>query len=200
MADVRKQNSDTVARIIVTAGDKYVYVAYQQINGWDDFDPGANRPLKVRINMNHGSSTAWLSTKTFDAAARAGHPAVAANGSWAYIAYTDALTGDIVVARNLGSNSEDAGWVAANVGTTTNEAPNDNGRDGYPVIAATGGTVLVAWISGDGTTISAKVSTDHGDTWPDDERRSRPRRCGTCPPPAAPAVSALLGAGQRDQG
>ena len=58
--------------------------------------------------------------------------------------------------------------MAANVGTTTNEAPNDNGRDGYPVIAATGGTVLVAWISGDGTTISAKVSTDHGDTWPDD--------------------------------
>ena len=153
---------------VIAAADKFVYVAYQQINGWEDFDPGANRPLKVRINTNHGSSTAWLSTKTFDASARVGHPAIAANGSWAYIAYTDALTGDIVVARNLGSNSEDAGWVATNVGTTANEAPNENGRDGYPVIAATGGTVLVAWISGDGSTISAKVSTDHGDTWPDE--------------------------------
>ena len=108
-------------------------------------------------------------TKTWAVPYRAGRPAIAANGSWAYLAYTDAESGDIVVARNLGSNSEEAGWVGTSVGTTTNDASNpDNGRDGYPVIAATGGTVLVAWISGAGSTISAKVSTDYGNTWPDD--------------------------------
>jgi hypothetical protein len=153
---------------VIAAADKYVYVAYQQINGWDDFNPADQRPLKLRVNTNHGSSTAWLSTKTWDVPFRVGHPAIAASGSWAYVAYTDAESGDIVVARNLGSNTEDVGWVATNVGTTANEGPNANGRDGYPVIAATGGTVLVAWISGDGSTISAKVSTDHGDTWPED--------------------------------
>ena len=154
---------------VIAAADKYVYVAYQKINGWEQYNAADQRPLKVRVNTNHGSSTAWLSTKTWEAPFRVGRPAIAANGSWAYLAYTDAETGDIVVARNGGSNSEDAGWVAGNVGTTANNAANpDNGRDGYPVIAATGATVLVAWISGDGSTISAKVSTDHGNTWPDD--------------------------------
>ena len=154
---------------VIAAGDKYVYVAYQKINGWEDYDPAADRPLKLRVNTNHGSSSAWLSTKTWEVPARVGHPAIAANGTWAYLAYTDAETGDIVVARNLGLNSEDGGWTAGNVGTTANDAANPaDGKDGYPVIAATGATVLVAWISGDGTTISAKVSTDHGDTWPPD--------------------------------
>jgi hypothetical protein len=153
---------------VIAAADKYVYVAYQQINGWDDFNPAEQRPLKLRVNTNHGSSTAWLSVKTWDVPFRVGRPAIAATGSWAYVAYTDAESGDIVVANNLGSNSNDAGWVATNVGSTTNEAPNENGRDGYPVIAATGASVLVAWISGDGSTISAKVSTDHGTTWLDD--------------------------------
>lgn len=153
---------------VIAAADRYVYVAYQKVNSWENYDPADARPLRIRINTNHGSSTAWLPTKNWEVPVRAGHPAIAANGTYAYLAYTDAESGDIVVANNLGVNNDEVGWVATNVGTTTNEAPNENGRDGYPVIAATGGTVLVAWISGDGSTISAKVSTDHGNTWPDE--------------------------------
>ena len=45
-----------------------------------------------------------------------------------------------MVANNLGANTDEAGWVAGNVGTTANEASNpEDGYDGYPVIAATGG-------------------------------------------------------------
>ena len=85
---------------------------------------------------------------------------------WAYVAYTDAGSGDIIVARNLGANTEAAGWVAQTVGTTANDAADPaDGKDGYPVISATGGTVLIAWIAGDGTTIKARVSNDHGHTW-----------------------------------
>jgi hypothetical protein len=151
----------------IAAADKYVYVAYQQIGSWEHYQPSAPRTLKVRVNTNHGSTTAWLGTKTWSAPVRVGHPSIAANGSWGYVAYTDAGSGAVIVARNLGVNRADTAWTATTVGTTTNDAVNaEDGKDGYPVIAATGATVLVAWISGDGTTISAKVSTDHGATWP----------------------------------
>jgi hypothetical protein len=152
---------------VIAAADKYVYIAYQQIGSWESYQPSGPRPLKVRVNTNHGSADAWLGTKAWSAPARVGHPAVAANGSWGYVAYTDAGTGAVIVARNLGVNRADTAWAATTVGTTANDAVNDaDGKDGYPVIAATGATVLVAWISGDGTTISAKISTDHGATWP----------------------------------
>lgn len=153
---------------VIAAADRYVYVAYQKIDGWEDYEPADSRPLRIRVNTNHGSSTAWLSTKSWDVPDRTGRPAIAANGRYAYLAYTDAETGDIVVANNLGGNSESAGWVAGNVGTTSNEASNPaDGYEGYPVVAATGSTVLVAWVFGDGTTIKVKVSTDRGRTWPD---------------------------------
>jgi hypothetical protein len=154
---------------VIAAADRYVYVAYQEIDSWEDYQPTDDRPLRIRINTNHGSSTAWLPTKSWDVPLRTGRPAIAANGTYAYLAYTDAESGAIVVANNLGANTDEAGWVAGNVGSTANEAADPaDGYEGYPVIAATGATVLVAWISGDGSTVSAKVSTDHGNTWPDD--------------------------------
>jgi hypothetical protein len=152
----------------IASGDKYVYVAWQKINGWDDYDPTAARTIQLRENTNHGSSTAWRDATEVTGPTRTGRPAIAANGAYAYLAYTDADTGDIVVATNLGSHDPEGGWTAGNVGTTTNDAVNPaDGVDGYPVIAASGGTVLVAWVFGDGNTIKAKVSTDHGQTWPD---------------------------------
>ena len=152
---------------VIAASDRFVYLAYQRIGSWDHYRPSDPRPLRLRVNTNHGSSSAWLPTKSFSVPARAGHPAIAAAGRYAYLAYTDAATGDIVVASNGGANTADAGWTARTVGTTVNDAVNpDDGKDGYPVVAATGSTVLVAWISGDGATISAVVSTDLGRTWP----------------------------------
>ena len=151
---------------VIAAADRYVYVAYQKITSWAHYDPAADRLLVIRTNTNHGSSSAWLPYAP-GGPGRVGRPAIAASGSWAYVVHTDADTGDIRFVSNLGVNNAEGGFVAGTIGTTTNDAINpDDGKDGYPVVAASGASVLVAWISGDGTTISAKVSTDRGKTWP----------------------------------
>lgn len=153
----------------IAASSKYVYVAYQHPTSWDNYDPTAARQLKIRINTNHGSSTAWLPNKTWETPTRVGLPAVAASGSWGYVAYTDADTGDITLARNGGVNIADAGWTAQSIGATTKQAPDpSDGYEGYPVVAATGSTVVVAWVSSSTGAIWAKVSTDRGATWPAD--------------------------------
>lgn len=158
----------------VAAAGSNVYVAYQVINGWAEYDPTAPRPIAVRVNTSHGSSSAWLSSKIFEAATRVavstrtGRPAIAATGAYAWLTYTDADTGAIVIANNLGVNNEDAGWVAQDIGATTHESYDpEDGYDGYPVVAATDTTILVAWLDAGGA-IKAKISTDNGATWPDE--------------------------------
>jgi hypothetical protein len=152
----------------IAAADKYVYVAYNQLAAWD-YNEDDPRQLHIRVNTNHGSSTAWLDVRLMSSGVlKTGRPAVAAAGTWGYVAYTDAETGAIRVARNGGMNVLDDTWLTTDIGSTANQAANPiDGADGYPVIAATGATVVVAWISGDGHTIVSKISTDRGETWPD---------------------------------
>ena len=152
----------------IAAASKYVYVAYQVVDDWDNFDPTAARSIGMRINTNHGSSTSWLTSKTLSAVTRVGRPSTAAAGAYGYIVYTDADTGDIVFGDNNGVNTEDVGWTAQNIGTTTREAANNNGFEGEPVVAAYGALVMVAWVSQDTGTIVAKISNDYGATWPPD--------------------------------
>ncbi len=161
-------SSDAENGAIAAAG-KYVYVAYVTgTHAANDYDPAAARHIRVRVNTNHGSSGAWLTAKKFEAPTRVGRPSVAAWGSRVYVAYTDADTGDIVVATNNGVNSEDIGWLATNAGVTTRTSTVDgDGFEGSPVVAASGANVLVAWVDSDDGTIKAKVSTDHGHTWAD---------------------------------
>jgi hypothetical protein len=153
----------------IAAASKYVYVVYRDHSHLtNDYDPAGPRGIHVSINTNHGSSTAWLTTKNFEAPTRAGRPAVAATGSYAYVAFTDADNGNVVLAKNGGTNVEDAGWTAGNVGVTTRVSTSTgDGFEGNPVVAASGALVMVAWIDSDDGTIKAKVSTDHGATWPD---------------------------------
>ena len=153
----------------IAADSSYVYVVYRDHSHIaSDYDPAAPRGIHVAINTNHGSSSAWLTTKNFEAPTRAGRPAVAATGSYAYVAFTDADTGNIVVAGNGGANVEDAGWTAGNVGATTRMSTSTgDGFEGNPVIAASGALVMVAWIDSDAGTIKGKISADHGQTWPD---------------------------------
>ena len=72
----------------------------------------------MRVNTDHGSSTAWLANKTINATGRAGLPAAAAAGAYGYVAFTDADSGDIVVASNTGVNTEDAAGYADGRATT----------------------------------------------------------------------------------
>lgn len=149
----------------IAGATRYVYVAYQVIGSWDSFDPAAPRSIAVRVNTNHGSSTAWLASKTLSSVTRVGHPAAAAAGAYGYVVYTDANTGDVILASNGGVNSG-AGWTTRTIGSTSREGPNNNGFEGEPVIAAYGASVMVAWVAQDAGTIVARISTDHGVTWP----------------------------------
>ena len=153
----------------IAAAGTSVYVAYlASSHDADDYDPYAPRQIRVRVNTDHGSSTAWLANKTINATGRAGLPAAAAADAYGYVAFTDADSGDIVVASNTGVNTEDAGWVTQAVGTTTSTGLDDeDGYEGGPVIAAAGSLVLVAWLANEGRTLMSKISTDHGVTWPD---------------------------------
>ena len=154
----------------IAAASKYVYVVYttgsHAQSGYDPTDP---RLLRVRINTNHGSSNAWLPTKKMDMFAHNGRPSVAASGKYAYVAVTDADTGEIHILTNNGANVADVGWLGQHIGDTTRLAVSatGDGFEGAPVVAASGARVMVAWIDSDAGTIKARISTDHGHTWPD---------------------------------
>jgi hypothetical protein len=153
----------------IAAAGHYVYVAWTTgYHGSPGYDPAAPRRSRVRVNTNHGSSTAWLPTLAMDAFLRSGRPAVAASGTYVYVVVTDADTGAIHLLTNNGVNSPDIGWLGTQVGTTTRKsAVTGDGFEGQPVVAALGSRVLVAWIASDTGGIVAKISTNRGHTWPD---------------------------------
>ena len=130
--------------------------------------PSDPRAIRIKVNTKHGASTAWLTAKTIAAMGRTGTPAIAATGRYAWVAFTDADTGTITVANNMGVNAEDVGWVAQDVATTTRGGSDEDGYEGEPVIAATGSTILLAWIDSDDGGLKVKVSTDNGQSWPDE--------------------------------
>ena len=155
----------------IAAASKFVYVVYTTgAHAQPGYDPTDPRRLRVRINTNHGSSSAWLPAKTMDTFTHNGRPSVAASGKHAYVAVTDADSGAIHILHNNGVNVADIGWTGRHIGDTTRLAVSapDDGFEGSPVVAADGARVLVAWLDNDAGTILAKVSTDHGTTWPDD--------------------------------
>ena len=107
-------------------------------------------PPRVAINTNYGAGIAWLTPMANFIQTRIDRPAVAAAGAWAYMVFTDADTGEIYVATNLGTSTEELrlGWIGT-VGMTTRLADDpDEGYSGMPVIAAIGNKVMVAWIAG----------------------------------------------------
>ena len=161
-------SSEHAANGALAASGQHVYVAYSVLSGiLDGYDPAAPRLPRVAVNTNYGANTAWLTPKSNFIQTRIDRPAVAAAGAWAYMVFTDADTGEIYVATNLGTNTEESGWGGSGtVGMTTRLADDPNeGFSGMPVIAAIGNTVMVAWISGPSGGIKAVVSTNNGVTW-----------------------------------
>ena len=155
----------------LAASGQNVYVAYSVLSGiLDSYDPAAPRLPRVAVNTNYGTNTAWLTPKSNFIQTRIDRPAVAAAGAWAYMVFTDADTGEIYVATNLGTNTEDSGWGGSGtVGMTTRLADDpDEGYSGMPVIAAIGNKVMVAWIGAPGGSIKAVVSPDNGTSWSDE--------------------------------
>jgi hypothetical protein len=139
---------------------KYVYVAWRrQPNAnstWNGVDP---RPLQFRRNTNHGSADYWKAQPSFVGADRIDRPSVAATGARVWIAYTDAVGGEIRLQKST-DYGKTFTYVGA-VGATT--ALLEGGYWGRPYVAATGSTIAVVWDTGSSTWI--KISTDAGATW-----------------------------------
>jgi len=161
-------SAEHAANGALAASGPNVYVAYSVLSGiLDGWDPAAPRVPRVAINTNYGAGDAWLTPVANFIQTRIDRPAVAAAGAWAYMVFTDADTGEIYVATNLGASTEGSGWGGSGtVGMTTRLADDpDEGYSGMPVIAAIGNKVMVAWIAGPSGGIRAVVSNDNGVTW-----------------------------------
>ncbi len=125
------------------------------------YSPTAPRAVWVRVSTNNGAGGSWRSpVRLTSATGRAWTPLVAAAGSRAYFAYTDSNTGDI---RLLITANRGVTWRNVKVGSTTRKG--GNGYAGFPTVAATGSTVIVAWAATDAIQIRSRISTDGGSTW-----------------------------------
>ena len=145
--------------VLATSG-KYVYGAWRtqphSNSTWNGVDP---RPLQFRRNTNHGNADYWKSKPSFLGADRIDRPSIAATGSRVYIAYTDAIGGEIRLQKSTDYGATFSYKGA--IGATT--ALWDGGYGGRPVIVATGSTVAVVWDNGSSSRI--KISLDGGSTW-----------------------------------
>lgn len=143
----------------IASTGKYVFVAWRrqtQVSTWNGVDP---RPLQLRRNTNHGSSSSWQSQPSFVGADRIDYPALAATSSHVWIAYTDAIGGEIRL-QESGDNGVTWDYMGA-VGATTRLL--DGGFSGRVAIAATGNTIAIAWDNG--SNYRVKISTNSGLTW-----------------------------------
>ena len=154
---------------VVVASGKAVYAAYMSIEHWINYDPAEPRAITVRINTNYGAAADWLSRKvTFGT--RVDRPAMAPWATRGFVlTYTDADSGDIVLVTCFDLTVEESGCTGAVVGTTTREASNpEDGFEGMPVVATSGGTIAVAWLDApDGGISFAWKATESGWSEPD---------------------------------
>jgi hypothetical protein len=134
----------------IVANGKILYAAYVTYGHWADYDPAEARPIILRINSSHGASGSWLE-RILEFGERVDRPALSPWGSAGVaIVYTDAETGNIILVTCGDLTVEDSGCAAGSVGTTTRMASDEaDGYEGLPVVSASGGTMAVAWLSGD---------------------------------------------------
>lgn len=132
----------------VVSSGKVVYAAYVSIEHWINYDPAEPRGITLRINSNHGASSAWLSRKINPFGERVDRPALAPWGARGVLmTYTNATTGEIILVTCGDLTVESSGCSAGVMGTTTRLAFNpEDGFEGLPVVTASGGTIALAWL------------------------------------------------------
>lgn len=145
---------------VATSG-KFVYATWVSTSRWIAYKGTAPRVLYLRRNANHGSRTAWNTTKRLTSlSGRVDYPTVAAAGSNVYVVYTDSGAGSVKIKI---SRDRAATWKTVTLGSTA--WSTNSGRYGLPRIAANGNTVVVSWLSNSDGAVKARVSTDAGRTW-----------------------------------
>ena len=143
----------------VVASGKVIYAAYVTIGHWRNYDPSEDRIITLRINSNHGAAAAWLSQK-FTFGTRVDRPALAPFGTRGLVlTYTDADNGNIVLQTCNDLTTAEADCMGSVVGVTGRSAlgPGD-GLEGLPVVAASGGTIAVAWLDASGIMFTWKTT------------------------------------------
>ncbi len=137
------------------------YAAWVTQRSYDDYDPSKPRVLFFRANPGGGWGRTVALTKK---KGRVDSPSIAASGMRVYVAWVDANTGQVRVAR-----SSDGGqtFVRSVIGKTTALSPDNEGLRGSASIGAAGNAVGVAWVSSGSGAIKARVSTNGGKKWHD---------------------------------
>ena len=146
-------------RATIAAKGKYVYVAW---SSYAKANPKGTQPrvLYFRANANYGSGP-WRSIRRLTSTSgRIDFPRIAVAGRTVYVTYTDSATGKIKakISRDRGKT-----WRTISLGRTTRY--DSWGRYGLPVVAASGSTVGIAWISNASGKIRFRWSSNHGSTW-----------------------------------
>jgi hypothetical protein len=135
-----------------------VWVSSAKVYGMSATAP---RVMYFRRSTSHGASGTWSTAKRVTSTTgRIDAPVVAASGFTVLIAWTDAATGSIKVAVSKDRGST---FKILIVGTTTRS--NGLGRSGLPVIAVSGTTAIVAWLTSSNGGIRARLSANGGSSW-----------------------------------
>jgi len=135
------------------------YAAWVTQRSYDHYDPSEPRVLFFRADPGTGWGRTVALTKK---KGRVDDPSVAASGRRVYVAWVDANTGQVRVAR-----SRDGGktFVRSVIGRTKAQSPDDEGFRGSASIGAAGNVVGVTWVASGSGAIKARVSTNGGKRW-----------------------------------
>lgn len=148
-------------RFGLAAASSRVYVAYVTQTRLYNYSPTAPRVLYVRRNTNHGIGTSWRdAVRLTSTTGRVDYPSIAASGYDVHVAWTNSVTGNIVVAT---SKDRGVSFTKRIIGTAA--IKGSSGYTGLPKVAVSGSTVAVTWVSDVSGTVKTRVSTDRGSTW-----------------------------------
>ena len=147
------------AALAVSGGSTFAVWVTQQ--SYDNYDPSAPRILYFRANTGGGWGKTIALTKK---KGRVDSPSIAAFGHHVYVAWVDANTGQVRVARSTNGGKTFARIV---IGKTTAVSTDGDGLHGSASVGAAGNAVAVAWISNGSGGEKARVSTNGGKKWHD---------------------------------
>jgi hypothetical protein len=154
----------TAQRVVLAATGATVHAAWVALAAEQNAPPTAPRVIWYRASTDEGETWPGQPVAVSPNQGRVDRAALAAaldgETQRVYIAYTDAASGEVKVAV---SSDGGATWETAQVGETT--VSTAEGFAGSATVAASGRTVVLAWVADASGTLRYRASTDGGRTW-----------------------------------
>lgn len=149
-------------RPAVASNGTNVYVAWVTQTSYLHYRPKSPRTVWIRASSNQGAT--WGAAHAVSTpGSRADFPVIAASDDAAWVVWTGAGSGSILMAS---TTTNGAHWTApAIIGTTTSGKGSPEGYQGFPAIGASGANVMAAWILGPAGKQVAVVSHTLADDW-----------------------------------